>query len=154
MEIAVDNLQGSGVVRLLEEHLADMYATSPPESVHALDVEALKHPSITFWAAKDDGEVLGCVALKELDAQHGEIKSMRTSSAARNRGVASQLLSHLINEAKVRGYQKLSLETGSETFFIPARMLYEKNGFRYCEPFANYQPDPNSKFMTRDLVDK
>ncbi|MFV0485670.1 MAG: GNAT family N-acetyltransferase, partial [Vibrio fluvialis] len=82
-----------------------------------------------------------------------EIKSMRTSAAARNRGVASQLLSHLINEAKVRGYQKLSLETGSETFFLPARTLYEKNGFRYCEPFANYQPDPNSKFMTRDLVD-
>lgn len=151
MEIAVDNLQGAGVLQLLEEHLADMYATSPPESVHALDVDALKHPSITFWSAQDNGDILGCIALKELDAQHGEIKSMRTSSAARNRGVASQLLSHLIHEAKARGYQRLSLETGAEDYFIAARALYEKNDFQYCDPFASYQPDPNSKFMTREL---
>ncbi|GGQ18907.1 GNAT family N-acetyltransferase [Shewanella litoralis] len=149
MEIQVDDLQDAGVIELLQAHLADMYATSPPESVHALDIDALAHPSITFWCAKLQGEVLGCVAIKQLNETHGEIKSMRTSAAARNQGVATELLLHLLNEAKRRGYQQLSLETGSMDFFAPARRLYQRHGFEYCGPFADYQADPNSLFMTR-----
>ncbi|MBH9742225.1 GNAT family N-acetyltransferase [Vibrio navarrensis] len=151
MEIRVDNLEGTGVLQLLEEHLRDMYATSPAESVHALDVEALKHPSITFWCAEKNGVVQGCIALKELASNHAEIKSMRTATSSRNQGVASQLLSHVVGVAKTRNYEFLSLETGSMDYFLAARKLYEKHGFIYCGPFGDYQPDPNSCFMTRKL---
>lgn len=151
MEIRVDNLEGTGVLQLLEEHLRDMYATSPAESVHALDVEALKHPSITFWCAGKNGVVQGCIALKELTSNHAEIKSMRTATSSRNQGVASQLLSHVVAVAKTRNYEFLSLETGSMDYFLAARKLYEKHGFIYCGPFGDYQPDPNSCFMTRKL---
>ncbi|CCN83634.1 putative Acyl-CoA N-acyltransferase [Vibrio nigripulchritudo SFn27] len=151
MEIKIDLLDGQEIVALLNEHLEDMYATSPPESVHALDLDALKKPDITFWSAWDEGELLGCAALKQLDATHAEIKSMRTARTARNRGVASQLLKHVLNVAKERNYSRLSLETGSMEFFKPARTLYEKHGFEYCPPFADYQPDPNSEFMTKKL---
>ncbi|WP_116367938.1 GNAT family N-acetyltransferase [Parahaliea mediterranea] len=146
--IRVDDLSGEGVIALLREHLADMYATSPPQSVHALDVEGLKQPAITFWCLEEHGDVLGCVALKELDPSHGEIKSMRTANSARGRGIGNRLLLHLLGEARRRGYRRLSLETGAEDFFLPARRLYEKHGFGYCEPFADYQPDPNSRFMS------
>ncbi|GGP43482.1 N-acetyltransferase [Shewanella algicola] len=152
MNIVEDDLQDAGVIELLQAHLADMYATSPAESVHALDIDALTHPSMTFWCAKLQGEVLGCVAIKQLNETHGEIKSMRTSAASRNQGVATALLLHLLNEAKRRGYQQLSLETGSMDFFAPARRLYQRHGFDYCGPFADYQADPNSLFMTR-LID-
>ncbi|OFJ27995.1 GNAT family N-acetyltransferase [Vibrio cholerae] len=151
MEIIVDNLEGTGVLQLLEEHLRDMYATSPAESVHALDVEALKHPSITFWCAEKNGVVQGCIALKELASNHAEIKSMRTATRSRNQGIASQLLSHVVAVAKTRNYEFLSLETGSMDYFLAARKLYEKHGFIYCGPFGDYQPDPNSCFMTRKL---
>ncbi|CCN49302.1 putative Acyl-CoA N-acyltransferase [Vibrio nigripulchritudo MADA3029] len=151
MEIKIDLLDGQEIVALLNEHLEDMYATSPPESVHALDLDALKKPDITFWSAWDEGELLGCAALKQLDETHAEIKSMRTTRTARNRGVASQLLKHVLNVAKERNYSRLSLETGSMEFFKPARTLYEKHGFEYCPPFADYQPDPNSEFMTKKL---
>ncbi|ELG5195359.1 GNAT family N-acetyltransferase [Vibrio cholerae] len=151
MEIRVDNLEGTGVLQLLAEHLRDMYATSPAESVHALDVEALKHPSITFWCAEKNGVVQGCIALKELASNHAEIKSMRTDTSSRNQGVASQLLSHVVAVAKTRNYEFLSLETGSMDYFLAARKLYEKHGFIYCGPFGDYQPDPNSCFMTRKL---
>ncbi|EHU5194288.1 MULTISPECIES: GNAT family N-acetyltransferase [Vibrio] len=151
MEIRVDNLEGTGVLQLLEEHLRDMYATSPAESVHALDVEALKHPSITFWCAEKNGVVQGCIALKELASNHAEIKSMRTATSSRNQGIASQLLSHVVAVAKTRNYEFLSLETGSMDYFLAARKLYEKHGFIYCGPFGDYQPDPNSCFMTRKL---
>ena len=153
MEIKVDDLEGGEVIALLEEHLADMYATSPPESVHALDVHALKAPDITFFSGWDnDGRLMGCVALKELSSDHGEIKSMRTAQHARKLGVATQLLQHLLHVSMQRGYQTISLETGSQDYFQPARNLYEKFGFSYCGPFANYQPDPNSKFMTLALA--
>ncbi|CCO50046.1 putative Acyl-CoA N-acyltransferase [Vibrio nigripulchritudo SOn1] len=151
MEIKIDLLDGQEIVALLNEHLEDMYATSPPESVHALDLDALKKPDITFWSAWDKGVLLGCAALKQLDETHAEIKSMRTARTARNRGVASQLLKHVLNVAKERNYSRLSLETGSMEFFKPARTLYEKHGFEYCPPFADYQPDPNSEFMTKKL---
>ncbi|WP_315903032.1 GNAT family N-acetyltransferase [Shewanella phaeophyticola] len=132
MDILLDDLQDAGVIELLQAHLADMYATSPRESVHALDIDELSHPSITFWCAKNQGEVLGCVAIKELNNTHGEIKSMRTAAAARNQGVATALVLHLLNEAKRRGYQQLSLETGTMDFFAPARRLYQRHGFEYC----------------------
>lgn len=151
MKIEVDNLDRAAVIALLEEHLEDMYATSPPESVHALDLGKLKHPSVTFWTGWQEEELLGCAALKELDNDHAEIKSMRTARSARNRGVASDLLNHVIEQARLRGYRRISLETGSMDFFRPARTLYQKYGFEYCEPFAGYLPDPNSRFMTLTL---
>ncbi len=128
-----------------------MYATTPPESIHALDLSELQNSNVTFWTAWMGNQLLGCIAIKELNPQHAEVKSMRTSALARNKGVASKLLSHLIQVAKQRGYVGLSLETGSIDFFNPARKLYEKFGFTYCEPFEGYKLDPNSKFMRLEL---
>lgn len=154
MEIKIDDLSGGEVIRLLEEHLADMYSNSPPESVHALDMNALKSPEITFFSGWIGDELQGCLAFKQLTPEHIELKSMRTSKSARQSGVATKLLIHALNIAIDRGYQKVSLETGSHDFFSPARKLYEKFGFRYCGPFAHYQEDPHSRFMTRALVEK
>ncbi|MBK8285035.1 MAG: GNAT family N-acetyltransferase [Ahniella sp.] len=148
MRINIDDPARPDVLALLEEHLQNMRAISPPESVHALDVSRLKQPDITFWSVRDDGQLLGCGALKELDPQHGEIKSMRTPESLRRRGAAQAVLAHMINVARDRGYQRISLETGSMKEFIPAQRLYERFGFVYCGPFADYQPDPNSVFMT------
>lgn len=139
---------------LLEEHLAEMYATSPPESVHALDLDALRAPAITFWTARasSDGTLLGCGALKELGAAtEGEIKSMRTAAAARGQGVAAAVLAAILTEAKRRDYVRINLETGAEDFFAPARRLYARHGFLECGPFADYVLDPNSVFMTLPL---
>lgn len=152
MEIRVDNLSGGEVIKLLEEHLADMYATSPPESVHALDVDALKAPEITFFSSWKEDQLLGCVAIKQLDVNHAEIKSMRTSSFARKSGVATGLLKHVLDVAQQRGYQRLSLETGTEAYFNAAHNLYSKFGFQICGPFADYDLDPNSQFMTLELA--
>jgi len=124
---------------------------SPPESVHALDIEGLRKPDITFWSVWEGGELLGCGALKELDSQHAEIKSMRTSSSHLRRGVAKYLLNYMLEEARRRGYSRVSLETGSMEAFEPARQLYANFGFTYCEPFADYVEDPYSVFMTREL---
>ncbi|SHF80426.1 putative acetyltransferase [Microbulbifer donghaiensis] len=147
IEIAVDKFEDEGVVQLLEEHLSDMHANSPPGSVHALDIDALRAPSITFWCARVQGRALGCIALKELNAREAEIKSMRTTVLSRGKGIASLLLNHLLAEAGQRGYQRLYLETGSMDFFKPAHALYEKFGFRYRGPFGTYAEDPNSLFM-------
>ncbi|USD34918.1 MULTISPECIES: GNAT family N-acetyltransferase [Vibrio] len=151
MDIKTDQLDHPEVIKLLKEHLADMNATSPPESVHALDTSALKATNVTFWTCWKDEQLLGCAAIKALSATHAELKSMRTTPAARNQGIASSLLSFAIDQAKLRGYQRISLETGSMSFFKPARELYTKFGFEYCSPFADYQPDPNSRFMTLEL---
>src|SRR5215471_18225016 len=131
MEIKIDDLSGPEIHALLEEHLQDMKRHSPPESVHALDLEGLRKPEITFWAAWENGELLGCGALKELDPRHGEIKSMRTSSSHLRKGIAGKMLNHIINEAKRRRYTRLSLETGSVEAFNPARKMYEHFGFTY-----------------------
>lgn len=154
MEIKIDDLSGGEVIQLLEEHLADMYATSPPESVHALDVESLKSSSVTFFSGWINGELQGCVAIKALTPWHIELKSMRTTTVSRQSGVATKLLTHALNVAIEQGYQRASLETGSQDFFLPARNLYEKFGFNYCGPFADYKIDPNSHFMTKALVEK
>ena len=140
------------VHELLSEHLADMFATSPAESVHALDHSALSAPSIAFWTAREDGNLLGCGALKLLDspsgpARHGELKSMRTTASARGRGVATRLLLHILDDARSRNLERIYLETGTENYFAPARRLYARHGFTECQPFAEYRPDPNSVFM-------
>ena len=151
MDIETDDLSRDAVHELLAEHLADMHATSPPESVHALDLTGLTDPAVTVWTLWNDAAVLGCAALKELSIVEGEIKSMRTSTAARGRGVATRLLTHVIDEARRRGYERLSLETGSQDFFAPARRLYRRHGFVACPPFGNYVSDPNSTYLTLPL---
>ncbi|QDH69222.1 GNAT family N-acetyltransferase [Marilutibacter alkalisoli] len=151
MQIQVDPLTGPEIAALLREHLDEMHRISPPESVHALDLDRLRTPEVTFWSAWSDGELLGCIALKQLDRGHGEIKSMRTSVRHQRRGVASALLRHLLEEAQRRGYRQLSLETGTQPEFSAARTLYARYGFQTCGPFAQYAEDPHSAFMTRML---
>ncbi|MFA0085555.1 GNAT family N-acetyltransferase [Vibrio sp. 10N.261.51.F12] len=151
MRIIEDDLQGPQIQVLLQEHLDEMHATSPAESVHALDVTGLQRPEITFWSAWIEDDLVGCVALKVLDHEHGEIKSMRTTSAARGKGVAKLLVRHVLDFSKAQGLKRLSLETGTEAFFHPARSLYRGFGFVDCSPFADYTLDPNSVFMTKRL---
>jgi len=153
LEIDVDDLTGEDIAAFLREHMDDMVAVSPPESRHALDLDGLRTPDITFWTIRDAGRVVACGALKALSADHGEIKSMRTSRTQRGRGIASLMLSHIIDAAKTRGYRRLSIETGSMDFFKPAHALYAKHGFEPCPPFAGYREDPNSVFMTLELSD-
>jgi putative acetyltransferase len=149
MRIRIDDLRGPQIQQLLQEHLHSMTLYSPPESIHALDFDELRRPEVTFWSAWDEGELLGCGALMELEPGHGEIKSMRTARAHLRKGVARAMLNHIIEEARRRGYVRLSLETGTNPAFTPARELYASFGFAYCEPFAQYAPDPYSVFMTR-----
>ena len=151
MQIRIDDLSGAEIRELLEAHLANMRSISPPESTHALPIEGLRRPEVTFWTAWENGELLGCGALKELDPKHGEIKSMRTVSRHLRKGVAKALLDHIIGEAQRRGYRRLSLETGSMAAFEPARQLYARAGFVFCAPFGDYVEDPNSVFMEKKL---
>jgi putative acetyltransferase len=151
LEIRRDDPRNERITALLREHLHSMTLHSPPCSIHALDVEALCRPEITFWAAWNERDLMGCAALLELDARHGEIKSMRTATPYLRRGVASALLSEIVREAERRSYARLSLETGSAAAFGPARALYARFGFEECEPFADYVIDPYSVFMTRAL---
>jgi len=152
ISIDLDSPARDDVHQLLSEHLADMFATSPAESVHALDHSALSAPSITFWTAREEGGLLGCGALKILDSApgtplQGEIKSMRTTATARGRGVAALMLGHILDDARARNLERVYLETGTEDYFAPARRLYARHGFTECPPFADYVLDPNSVFM-------
>ena len=151
MDIRLDDLKGAEVIRLLEEHYRNLRAISPPESCHVLDLPGLRKPEITFWSAWQERELLGCGALKELDPHHGEIKSMRTATPHLRKGVGSALVSHIVDEARRRGYQRLSLETGAQAEFEAARRLYARFGFEPCGPFGDYVEDPKSVFMTRSL---
>ena len=151
MNIELDDLSRPAIHALLNEHLQNMYELSPPESVHALDLSRLRAPGITFWSVWDGPVLLGCGALKELDPTHGEVKSMRTPAALRRRGAGRAILAHIIEVARSRSYERLSLETGSQPAFEPAQKLYESFGFERCGPFADYRDDPNSVFMTRRL---
>ncbi len=151
MEIRIDDLTSEAIAELLTEHLQDMYAASPPESVHALDLTKLRKPEISFWCVWDGEELMGCGALKELTPQHAEIKSMRSANRFRGRGVGKAMLQHILQVARERNYARLSLETGTQDFFIPARKLYEGFGFEYCGPFGDYKEDPYSAFMTKSL---
>ncbi len=151
MKIVVDDLSGPQIVEFLDEHVQEMRSITPLESKHALDLDSLRSPEVTFWSVMDGGTLVGCGAIKMLDAGHAELKSMRAAAARKRSGIASRLLDHIITEARRMGFTRLSLETGADEFFLPARKLYEKFGFEYCEPFAGYRPDPNSAFMTRKL---
>jgi putative acetyltransferase len=151
VKIEVDDLSRPAVHALLNEHLQSMHELSPPESVHALDLERLRRPEITFWTAWEGPVLVGCGALKELDRVHGEVKSMRTPNARRRKGAGRTILAHIIQVARSRSYERLSLETGSMEAFKPAQRLYETFGFTYCGPFGDYVEDPNSLFMTLRL---
>lgn len=154
LEIREDDLTGKKIADLLWEHLENMHEITPPESIHALDLEALRLPDITFWTAWQDDELLGCGALKELNSTSGEVKSMRTAKAYLRRGVASKILEHIIKTAEQRAYDCLNLETGAFPAFAPARALYIRYGFEYQGPFAGYIDDPNSIFMIKKFIAK
>jgi putative acetyltransferase len=147
MHIEIDDLTRPAIHALLNEHLQHMHELSPPESVHALDLEKLRQPDITFWTAWDGSVLLGCGALKQMDAKSAEVKSMRTPNALRRCGAGRAILAHIIDVAKARGYTSLSLETGEVDAFKPAQKLYESFGFVYCGPFGDYALDPYSVFM-------
>ncbi len=151
MDIKVDDLTGSEIADMLQEHLQSMAQHSPPESIHALDIEGLRKPEITFWSVWSNSELLGCGALKELSSDHGEIKSMRTAALHQRKGVAAKLLKHILEEAKNRKYKRVSLETGSMDAFVPAHNLYARFGFKRCGPFTDYVEDPYSIYMTKEL---
>jgi putative acetyltransferase len=151
MHIERDDLTRKEVQDLLREHLANMHELSPPESVHALDLDGLRAPDVTFWTVWDNGTLIGCGALKELSATQGEIKSMRTPANHRRQGAGRAVLAHIIDVARRRGYERLSLETGPVELFTAAHHLYLAFGFEYCGPFANYREDPFSAFMTLRL---
>ena len=145
MRIVVDDLAGPEVAALLAEHLEELRAVSPPESTHALDLDGLRRPEVTFWTVWDGSDLLGCGALLELDTGHGEIKSMRTASAHQGLGVGSALVTHVVAEARRRGYRRLSLETGSSAHFAPARRLYARHGFVPCPPSAATPTTPTAR---------
>lgn len=151
MHIEPDDLSRPQVHALLREHLAHMQELSPPESVHALDLAKLRRPDITFWTVWDGAVLLGCAAIRELDPTHGEVKSMRTPGALRGRGAARAVLAHIVEQARSRGYRRLSLETGTHEAFMPAQNLYRSFGFAECGPFADYVEDPHSVFMALEL---
>jgi putative acetyltransferase len=152
LRIELDDLARTDVQRLVAEHLADMHATSPAESVHALDQAGLREAGVSFWTVWDGPALLGCGALKQLHPGEGEVKAMRTRAEARGRGVAAYLLTFLIAESRERGYRRLSLETGTEDFFAPARRLYGRFGFVPCPPFGDYEDDPHSTYFTLRLA--
>jgi putative acetyltransferase len=151
MRIVVDDLSGPEIAAFLTEHVRQMHEITPIDNAYALDLDGLRRPDITFWTAVDGTTVVGCAALKHLDPTHAELKSMRTTPARTRTGVASRLLEHVIGAARLRGYRRISLETGTDEFFLPARRLYEKFGFHYCDPFGDYTPSPYNTFMTRAL---
>ncbi|MEU7427969.1 GNAT family N-acetyltransferase [Streptomyces sp. NPDC040750] len=151
MRIVVDDLSGPQIAQFLAEHVQQMRSLTPLESKHALDLDGLRRPEVTFWSVREGDAVVGCGAITRLDARHAELKSMRTAPTRTRSGIASRLMEHILTEAKRLGFGRLSLETGAADFFLPARKLYEKFGFDYCEAFADYRPDPNSVFMTRAL---
>ena len=149
--IVEDDLSGAAIRALLEVHFAGMLANSPAESCHFLDFDGLRADGVTFWSIHRGDELAGCGALKMLGSAHGEIKSMRTAEAFLRRGVAARMLAHIVDEARARSLERLSLETGSSPAFEPVLALYRNHGFDDCGPFADYKPDPFSRFMTRTL---
>ncbi len=148
MEIRSGGLDDPQVQDLLQLHLFHARRETAPGSAHALDLEGLRAPEVSFWSAWEGDRLLGFAALKRIEPDHFEVKSMHTVSESRRLGVASELLRHLISSARARGGASLSLETGTWSYFQPAVALYRKHGFVECEPFGAYRHDPNSLFMT------
>ncbi len=151
MDIRIDDLRGPEIAALLERHLDDAAKHSPPESTHALDLEALRAPEIKFWTAWEGTNLLGCGALKDLGHGGGEIKSMHTAAAHRGKGLAAAIVAVIIDDAQARGFERLYLETGAVEAFAPARALYKKFGFTTCKPFGAYVADPFSTHMMLKL---
>lgn len=151
MDIREDDLRGPEIAALLSAHLDFAAGQTPPEYAHALDLDALRTPDITFWTAWDGAVLLGCGALKELDARLGEIKSMHTAAAHRGRGVGAAILDRIVDVARQRAYRRLVLETGTNAAFAPARALYAGRGFVNCAPFAEYAASPHNTFMGLDM---
>jgi putative acetyltransferase len=151
VRIVEDDLTGAAVGALLRYHLEQMHLNSPPGSVFAFDIDRLRAPDVSFWTAWDGDDLLGCVAMKQLDRTHGEIKSMRTAPDHLRKGVAAALLDHIIGVAHDRGYVRLSLETGSGEAFEPALSLYRRRGFLDGAAFGDYQPTAFNQFLHLDL---
>lgn len=151
MRIVPGDFANPRLTDLLHHHMTRAHAETAPESAHALDIAGLQAPGISLWAAWDGDTLMGVGALKHLDALHGEIKSMHTVEAMRGRGVGAAMLRHIIETARTSGLTRLSLETGSQEYFRPARELYARHGFTECPPFGDYRLDPNSVFMTREI---
>ncbi len=151
LRFVVDDLSGAPTRALIARHLDGMHASSPPESVHAFDVDRLRQPGVTFWSVWVGSELAGCGALEVLDAERGELKSMRVADGFLGRGIGRAMLEHLTAEARARGLRTLWIETGSSPAFVPALRLYESAGFERCGPFGDYREDPFSVFMTRTL---
>ncbi|MFL6733896.1 MAG: GNAT family N-acetyltransferase [Sphingomicrobium sp.] len=145
------DLDSSDVRALLDLHFAAMRASSPPENCHVLPIDGLRDPALTFWAAREDRRLVGIGALKELEPDHGEVKSMRTAPEHLGRGVGGRFLAHIMSQARERGYKRLSLETGSTSEFAGALRLYEREGFQSCGPFAGYPESEFTRFFTREL---
>jgi putative acetyltransferase len=151
LRFLLDDLSGTPTRALISRHLAGMHANSPPESVHAFDVDRLREPGVTFWSVWVGGEITGCGGLRILDAERGELKSMRVADPFLGKGIGRAILEHLFAEARARGLRSLWIETGSAPAFVPALRLYESAGFRRCGPFGDYREDPFSVFMTREI---
>jgi len=151
MKIEIEEIFDTQVLSLLEEHLLEMQAECPEETMHALDVEGLQKPEVDLWVAREGNTVLACCALKRLSASHGELKSLRAANAAKSKGVGSRLLKHILVQARIQGYEKLSLETGASPYFAAAVTLFRRVGFSSCGPFADYQEHPTSLFFEIDL---
>ena len=145
------NFDNSEVNELLKKHFVELRSVSPEGSAHVLDIKGLKDPSIKFWSLWENDNLVGCGALKFLDKNHGEFKSIRVADEFRKKGIGSRIINHLIDEAKKLKIAKLSIETGAGEFFLPARNLFSKFGFKKCSPFAHYKNDPNSCYYTLDL---
>ena len=152
MQITRADFSDPRLTAFLQAHLDDMEPTAPAESRHALDLAALREPHVRLWVATDAEGVVGTAALAVLEPRHEELKSMRTEPRVRGRGVASALIVHAVDDARSRGVERVSLETGSMAFFAPARALYAKAGFTRCSPFGSYVVDPLSTFMTREIA--
>ena len=150
-QIREDDLTGPEIAALLQLHLDEMHQWSPPESVHAMPIERLRASDVTFYSAWHGERLAACGAIKELDPAHGEVKSMRAHPDFRGRGAGKAVLAHLLAQARARGYARVSLETGRPETYLPARQLYERNGFTECPPFGDYLADGFSVCMTREL---
>ena len=151
---SADELEREDVQQLLALHVEEMRSHSPADSCHVLPAGGLQDPAITFWSLRESHRLLAVGALKQLDRRHGEVKSMRTAPDALGCGAGTAMLRHILAEARRRGYERLSLETGSSDPFRPALRLYERHGFTPCAPFADYAPSPFTRFLTKALADK
>ena len=145
------NFDNSEVNNLLKKHFIELRSVSPAGSTHVLNIDGLKDPSIKFWSLWEDSKLIGCGALKFLEKDHGEFKSIRVADEFRKRGIGERIINHLIEEAKKLKISKLSIETGAGDFFLPARNLFSKFGFKTCPPFAHYKDDPNSCYYSLNL---